>query len=82
MNRKMGECPHTNIILLPKEAGRLRCRHCHLTLKAEELENGCCPECLAVSGKRRADFDKIESENEAVQYRCEECGALLAEVDK
>ena len=73
----MDSCPHANITLIPESAGRLRCRHCHLTLKAEELSNGCCPECLAVSGQKRADFEKIESEKGIVQYRCEECGALL-----
>lgn len=73
----MAQCTHTNITLIPKPADRLRCRYCHLTLKAEELENGYCPECLAVSGHKRADFEKIEPEKETVQYRCEECGAML-----
>lgn len=73
----MPQCAHANIILIPQITGRLRCRHCHLTLKAEELENGYCPECLAVSGQKRTDFEKIESEKEIVQYRCEECGAML-----
>lgn len=77
MNSKMDSCPHANIILVPKDTGRLRCRHCHLTLKEEELSNGYCPECLAVSGHKRADFEKIESKEDIVQYRCEECGALL-----
>ena len=73
----MNSCTHANIMLIPKSADRLRCRFCHLTLKAEELSNGYCPECLAVSGRKRADFEKVESEKEVVQYRCEECGALI-----
>ena len=70
-------CAHTNIILIPGDTGRLRCRHCHLTLKTEELENGFCPECLAVNGHKRTDFEKIEPEKKTVRYRCEACGALL-----
>ena len=73
----MNRCSHANIILIPGSSDRLRCRHCHLTLKADELENGYCPECLAVSGRKRADFEKIEADKENIQYRCEECGALL-----
>ena len=73
----MTDCPHTNLVVITENSNRLRCRHCHLTLKAEELENGYCPECLAVSGRKRDDFEKLESENEKVQYRCEDCGVLL-----
>jgi len=73
----MAHCTHANIMLIPEDAGRLRCRHCHLTLKAEELENGYCPECLAISGQKRNDFEKIEPEKGIARYRCEECGAML-----
>ena len=75
----MDECRHTHILLMIQNTGRrLRCRHCHLTIKPEELDSGYCPECLSVSGERRSDFETIDPpENSSVQYRCEDCGAML-----
>lgn len=73
----MTECRHANLFLVTTNAARLRCRHCHLTLKAEELAGGYCPECLAESRQKRNDFEEIESADNKIQYRCEDCGALL-----
>ncbi|MBT8339956.1 MAG: hypothetical protein HKP58_13345 [Desulfatitalea sp.] len=75
-NQKKG-CRHLNIALLPQRGERLRCRQCHLTLKAEELERGYCPECYEASGQRRNDFEII-SHDEQTKYRCEDCGAIIA----
>lgn len=73
----MTECHHANLLIVTSNSNRLRCRHCHLTLKTEELDGGYCPECLVVSGRKRDEFEKIESGENKVQYRCEDCGALL-----
>lgn len=73
----MTECHHANLLVVTENSARLRCRHCHLTLKAEELDNGYCPECLAVNREKRDDFEKIETKKKGVQYRCEDCGAAL-----
>lgn len=72
----MTACKHTNLILLPGSARHLRCRHCHLTIKAEELEAGYCPECFEVSGKKHDDFETIASSDQT-KYRCEACGAII-----
>jgi Zn finger protein HypA/HybF involved in hydrogenase expression len=76
---KMSGCKHTNIMLVPHSTSiRLRCRYCHLTIKQEDLEGEYCPECMAVNGQRRNDFETIEPREKAsVQYRCEDCGAML-----
>lgn len=75
----MNRCSHSQLTLLPSEASRLRCRHCHLTIKAEDLKAGYCPECYEREGVKRDDFDKIEAEEKgAVRYRCESCGAIIA----
>lgn len=73
----MTDCLHTNLLVITGNGSRLRCRHCHLTLKAGELDGGYCPECLAVSGRKRDDFETIESTDEKTRYRCEDCGALM-----
>jgi len=72
----MSQCKHTNLVLLPTTAQRLRCRRCHLTIKAEELEDRYCPECLETTGKRVDDFETISSEHRT-RYRCEQCGAVI-----
>ena len=77
----MTECRHANLLVVADNADRLRCRHCHLTLKAEDLQDGYCPECLEVSGRRRNDFERIEAGEKKVQYRCEDCGARLPAAD-
>jgi hypothetical protein len=74
----MTSCNHTTLELLPARKRTLRCRHCHLTIDAEELGDNCCPECLDGSGERRYEFDELEAVNpNAATYRCEECGAII-----
>jgi hypothetical protein len=74
----MDSCPHRHLLVLLPERRSLRCRHCHLKLRPEELVDGCCPECLEVSDARRRDFEEIEPDDSGpVRYRCEDCGALI-----
>lgn len=54
----------------------MRCRHCHLTIKADELTDGYCPECYAVERVKRNDFEKMDV-SRATRYQCEECGAII-----
>jgi hypothetical protein len=71
-------CNHEILTLLPPAGARLRCRHCHLTITAGELDAGCCPECLEVHGQRRYDFEEVPSDSEGrTRYRCEACGLIL-----
>lgn len=79
MKKEQGrECRHLHLVLLPPRKSRLRCRHCHLTITADELQGGYCPECLAVHGKRRDDFEEVqEAGREKTRYQCEECGAVI-----
>ncbi len=59
----------------------LRCRHCHLTIKADELGGGYCPECYEINGKKQSDFEEVAAEETTrVRYRCEDCG-LIIEID-
>jgi hypothetical protein len=74
----MNACRHTALELLPERKKTLRCRHCHLTLAGDELEDGFCPECFAASGARRYDFDEVQApRGSRARYRCEECGAII-----
>jgi len=74
----MKNCKHTHILVINESSLRLRCRHCHLTIKPEDLKDGYCPECFEVDGQKRDDFEKIESaQKSSVRYRCEECGEPL-----
>ena len=72
-------CNHQNLVLLPAAAPRLRCRRCHLTLSAAELEGGPCPECLDATGRRNYDFEPVpgDGSGHAARYRCEDCGAMI-----
>lgn len=75
----MTSCKHSSLELLPERRSGLRCRHCHLTISAEELGYGYCPECFDHSGARRYDFELLENNGrEIVRYRCEECGAIIS----
>jgi predicted RNA-binding Zn-ribbon protein involved in translation (DUF1610 family) len=74
----MPSCPHRNLLLLEAPAPRLRCRHCHLTIRADELGGGPCPECYEAGGQRRYDFETLATREGGVQYRCEDCGVLIA----
>ena len=71
-------CRHNNLLLIKKSGKRLRCRHCYLTIRSDELESNFCPECQENDGIRRMDFEEIvESESDDYTYRCEECGILI-----
>lgn len=75
----MTHCKHHNLVLLPEKGGRLRCGHCHLTIKAEELGADYCPECYETQGVKYFDFEEIEEEKTGiVRYTCEECGIIIA----
>lgn len=77
----MTSCRHNRLSLISQTGKKLRCRHCHLTIDEEELGESCCPECLEIHGVRRQDFEEVEQENkDKVQYRCDDCGALI-EID-
>lgn len=74
----MSSCTHSKLELLPEEKKRLRCLHCHLTIAADELGAGYCPECYELHGKKRYDFEKVEPEKKGItRYRCEDCGAII-----
>ena len=74
----MSSCNHNNLILLPDEKDKLQCRHCHLTIKADELGDEYCPECFEIHDEKRYDFEKVEAaEAVTTSYRCEECGATI-----
>ena len=74
----MNSCSHHYLLLLPKPSPRLRCQHCHLTINANELNNKYCPECFEESGKKRYDFEEVnDSKIGIIQYRCEDCGAII-----
>ena len=75
----MKSCIHANLELLPERKETLRCRHCHLTIAADEIgEDGYCPECFDSSGVRRTDFEKIAHDiGKIARYRCEDCGAII-----
>ena len=77
----MASCKHSNLALLPGKKNRLRCRHCHLTIKADEIENSYCPECFEIHDRKRYDFEAIEAEETKIaKYRCEECGVIIEAV--
>jgi len=73
----MNACRHLQLVLLPEQKNRLRCRHCHLTINADELTSRYCPECFESSQKKRYDFDEVvEVTDDIARYRCEDCGAM------
>jgi hypothetical protein len=49
-----------------------------LTIKAEDLDGGYCPECFEREGIRTEDFETVApEENAPSRYRCESCGAII-----
>ena len=76
MDYSMSVCKHSNLVLLPPSSRRLRCRRCHLTIKAEELEVDYCPECMESSGRKYYEFEALESQHNT-RYRCEECHTVI-----
>ncbi|MBW1642347.1 MAG: hypothetical protein JRI53_09975 [Deltaproteobacteria bacterium] len=74
----MNTCSHANLIQLPQPEKKLRCQHCHLTIKADELKQGYCPECFEMNGDKRYEFETIDvKEPAATQYKCEDCGVII-----
>ena len=74
----LSDCKHLRLVLLAPQNQKQRCRHCHLTINIEELADGFCPECYAVYGVKRWDFEQLEPENEnKARYSCEKCGAII-----
>jgi hypothetical protein len=69
-------------MVITENVQRLRCRHCHLMIKPEELAGGYCPECFEAEGKKRDDFEEVPAaDNGRVRYRCEDCKAWLERED-
>ena len=76
----MASCDHRNLILLVESQDRKRCLHCHLTISADELGRGHCPECFEAYGIKRYDFEVMAPpENGKARYRCEACGIIIGD---
>jgi len=74
----MTSCKHSTLELIPERKSTLRCRRCHLTISAEELGDGYCPECFDSTGAKQYDFESVENTaRNLVRYRCEECGVII-----
>ena len=74
----MTSCNHSNLVLLPGNKNRVRCRRCYLTIKADELGERYCPECFEMHGRKQYDFEEIpEKETGIARYRCEDCGVII-----
>lgn len=74
----MPACTHRQLVLLPAQQVRVRCRHCHLTINAEDLTSRYCPECFATTHTKRFDFeDIVPVDSGIVRYRCEACGGII-----
>lgn len=71
-------CNHSTLELLPGKKSRVRCRHCHLIIEADELGDGCCPECFEADGRKRYEFEELpETDNDIARYRCADCGIIV-----
>ncbi len=74
----MDSCKHTSLVLLTGQKNRVRCRHCHLTIEKNELDDGYCPECFETRDEKRYEFEEVKaSGTEGANYRCEECGVII-----
>jgi hypothetical protein len=74
----MSACPHRQLVLVRDTHVRLRCRHCHLTIKAADLPARYCPECFETTHTKRYDFDEVVPvDSGIVYYRCEACGGMI-----
>ena len=74
----MAACRHLQLVLVRDSAARMRCRHCHLTIKAEDLPGRYCPECFESARVKRYDFEAVAAvDSSLVRYRCEECGGMI-----
>lgn len=74
----MTACKHASLELIPERKSTMRCKHCHLTMSADDLGDGYCPECFDSTGVKRYDFELISSGATVTRYRCEECGVIIA----
>ena len=71
-------CRHKNLVLYVEPKDKLRCHHCHLTIKEADLRTRYCPECYEATGAKRFDFEPVEEPlSTKTQYLCEDCGALI-----
>jgi predicted RNA-binding Zn-ribbon protein involved in translation (DUF1610 family) len=74
----MASCKHSALELIPERKKTVRCKHCHLTMSADELGDGYCPECFDGSGEKRYEFEALSNPGgNVVRYRCEECGVII-----
>jgi hypothetical protein len=74
----MTSCNHRQLVLLPAQLNRVRCRYCHLTINAADLPSGYCPECFETTRTKRYDFEELQTiDSGIVRYRCEECGVII-----
>lgn len=74
----MSPCNHLQLVLLVEAHDRVRCRHCHLTIKASDLTSRYCPECFEATRTKRYDFEEVVSvASGIVRYRCETCGEII-----
>jgi hypothetical protein len=72
-------CKHSTLELIPERKSTVRCKHCHLTLSAEDLGDSYCPECFDRLGAKHYEFESVSAaDGKVVRYRCEECGAIIA----
>jgi hypothetical protein len=72
-------CRHATLELLPVKKGKIRCLHCHLTIAADELGDGYCPECFEVHGRKRYEFEPMKDPvPEVARYRCVDCGIIVS----
>ena len=76
----MTDCQHKNIVLLSKTSKKVRCIHCHLVIKEDELDDDYCPECYDEKGKRLSDFEPVKEKAAGDKYRCEDCGVVIGEL--
>ena len=74
----MTSCTHLTLELIPERKSTVRCKRCHLTMSADELGDGYCPECFDGTGAKHYDFESVTTPgSNGVRYRCEECGAII-----
>ena len=74
---KQDNCPHTNLTVLGEPVRKMRCRHCDLTIDADELADSYCPECYEATGDKKFDFEAVAAEQKDTRYRCEDCGMMI-----
>ena len=72
----MSACPHLQLVLVRDTHARLRCRHCHLTIKAADLPTRYCPECFETTHTSGTILTSGAVDSGIVYYRCETCGVI------